>query len=167
MKTQIQEMIKEAHSIEWDAIYSSKGHFNAAMLWNIIHYSLGLAAISSAVAGQQLCTSRNTSATFLAFLSAALAAAITFLKPVDKADPHHKAGTEFAALRREARIFQNIDAFTENDTVNTLARLKLLADKVKELNQNAPPIPFLAYQITKIGVRKGEATYNESDGEKS
>jgi hypothetical protein len=165
MKDPVQEMVKEADSIEWDCIYSSKGHFNSAMLWSVVHYIMGgIAVVCAAVAGKQIFNNEGIIGSALAFVSAGLTALITFLKPIDKADPHHKAGTEFAALRRAARIFQNIDVHTDHPVDSKLAQLKELAEKVKHLNQSAPPIPFLAYQITRRGVRRGEATYNE-DGE--
>lgn len=161
MNDSIQEMIKEASSIEWDCIYSSKGHFNAAMLWNSIHYILGIsAAICAVVAGLE------TTSSAWPFLSATLAAMITFLKPTDKVELHHRAGIEFTAVRRESRMFQNIDVYSDELAQTKMLQLKELAEKTKKMNLSSPAIPWVAYQITRWGVRRGEATYDELDEKK-
>jgi hypothetical protein len=155
-------MIKEANSIEWDCVYSSKGHFNSAMIWNVVHYTLGGAAVvCAALAGKQIFKSEESIAATLAFLAAGLTALTTFLKPSEKAGPHHEAGTEFAALRREARMFQNIEVYADEPPDSKVSRLRELAKRVKQLNQSAPAIPYLAYQLTRSGVRRGEAAYDE------
>lgn len=82
-----------------------------------------------------------------------------------KAQPHHEAGVHYGAIKRKARMFQNISLGLETD-LNALRReLDELVASYHERQQIAPPIPAPAYWITRRGVRNGEHTYNEP-GEK-
>jgi len=164
MSNVINEIQAEANRIEWNAIYSSKGHFNAAMLWNATHYSLGMSAVlCGAFAGKEFVEVNPTMATVLASSAAAISAIITFLKPSDKATPHHQSGVKIAAIISQARIFQNITSVSVSDTKLLTQELKELSTQYSQLNKNVPAIPFLAYQITRWGVRRGEHTYKEED----
>lgn len=160
----IKEIQAEANRIEWNAIYSSKGHFNAAMLWNAAHYTLGISAVlCGAFAGKEFIEVNPTVATVLASSAAAISAIITFLKPSDKATPHHLSGVKIAAIISKARIFQKITSASVSDIELLTKELKELSCQYSQLNEEAPAIPFLAYQITRWGVRRGEHTYNEED----
>lgn len=162
----IAELKAEADRLEWDALYSMKGQFNAAMLWNITHYSLGVGAvILGAIAGNQFIANHNLVAGIIATFSGAITAVITFLKPSEKAQPHHEAGEFCAEIKRKARMFQNISVLLEADPRELQRQLTELASSYHENQRTAPPIPWMAYQITRRGVRKGEHTYNEK-GEK-
>lgn len=167
MKPIIEELKDEADRLEWDALYTMKGHFNAAMLWNVAHYTLGLAAIIlGAIAGREFAGSQNTTvATAVATASAALTAIITFLKPSEKSQPHHEAGIYYGTIKRKARMFQNISLGVNSDVEGLRRELTELVDAYHARQQSAPPIPAPAYWITRRGVRNGEHTYNEP-GEK-
>jgi hypothetical protein len=163
----ITELKAEADRLEWDAIYTMKGHFNAAMLWNIAHYVLGTAAaLLGAFAGKEFMggeTSPNASA--VATASAAFAAVITLLKPSEKAQPHHAAGVFYNSIKRKARMFQNISLAAETDPQVLRRELEEMVTAYHDHQLSAPPVPTPAYWITRRGVRKGEHTYNEP-GEK-
>ncbi|MCF7689083.1 MAG: SLATT domain-containing protein [Cephaloticoccus sp.] len=162
----IAELKAEADRLEWDALYTMKGHFNSAMLWNITHYSLGiLAVILGALAGKQFFDDQNVLGSTIAATSAALTAVITFLKPSEKAQPHHEAGVSCAEIKRKARMFHNISVVLETDARILKQQLDGIIEAYHETQKNAPPVPWLAYQITRSGIRKGEHTYNE-EGEK-
>lgn len=166
MNPVITELKKEADRLEWDSLYTMKGHFNAAMFWNIAHYSLGLAAVGfGALAGQQFVSDHNVVASVITALSASLTAVITFLKPSEKAQPHHESGVFCSEIKRKARMFQNISAALETDARVLQQELNELVSSYHEHQRTAPPVPWIAYQITRSGVRKGEHTYNEQ-GEK-
>lgn len=154
----------EAHRLEWNAIYTSKGHYNAAMLWNLTHYTLGIAAvIFGAFAGKEFAGLNPNIATFMASCSAALAAIITLLKPSEKAGPHHQSGVRISSLLNRLRFFQNITAANASDSKELSEELKGLSEDYNGLTETAPPIPWLAYQLTRRGVRKGEHKYDEED----
>jgi hypothetical protein len=162
----ITELKAEADRLEWDALYTMKGHFNAAMLWNITHYSLGIGAVVlGAIAGQQFVNNHTILASVIAALSAALTAVITFLKPSEKAQPHHEAGVFCSEIKRGARMFQNISAALEADPNKLRNELNELVNSYHEKLRSAPPVPYVAYRIARRGVRNGEHSYNES-GEK-
>lgn len=166
MNPVITELKIEADRLEWDSLYTMKGHFNAAMLWNIAHYSLGLAAVGlGALAGQQFVNDHNIVASVITALSAALTAVITFLKPSEKAQPHHEAGVFCSEIKRKARMFQNISAALETDPRVLQKELNEIVAAYHEQQRTAPPVPWIAYRITRRGIRNGEHTYNEQ-GEK-
>ena len=160
----IDELKAEAERLEWDALYTSKGSFNAAMLWSWTHYSLGsLAVLCGAIASKQFIDTNTTVGAVVAVISAALTAIITFLKPSDKAEPHHEAGVRFASLKRKARMFRNLTVLNGSDSKKLIDELKDIADEYAEIQKESPAIPFLAYQIARWGTRRGEHVYDEED----
>lgn len=164
MSELIEKMKVEVDSIEWDAIYSMKGHFNAAMLWSWSQRVLGIASILAVTASSsQFYGDTPLWGTIWAFLAATLTAVITFLKPEEKAQPYHMAGTDFGALRRRTRMLKELELEAIESNDERLKRIHELGEEVRKLNQASPQIPFLAYQITRWSVRRGEHTYNEAD----
>lgn len=162
MSTILSELKAEAERLEWDALYTMKGHFNAAMLWNIAHYSLGIVAVILGVlAGKQFFDDHNVLASAIGTASAALTAIITFLKPSEKAQPHHDAGVFCAEIKRRSRMFQNISAELESDPIALEEKLNTLVKAYHDKQKSSPPVPWLAYQLARRGVRNGEHTYNE------
>lgn len=167
MSEMIEKMKAEVDSIEWDTIYSMKGHFNAAMLWSWSQRVLGISSILAVTAsGSQFYGDTPLWGTLWAFLAATLTAIVTFLKPEEKAEPYHTAGTDFAALRRRARILKELELDNIDSTGRRLERIHELAEQVRDLNQASPQIPFLAYQIARWSVRRGEHQYDEEDEHK-
>jgi hypothetical protein len=163
MSPVITELKTEANRLEWDALYTMKGHFNAAMLWNFAHYSLGLAAVVlGAFAGKEFAGGENSAgASAIATVSAALTAIITFLKPSEKAQPHHESGVFYGAIKRKARMFQNISLGLESNPQALREELNELVAAYHEHQKSAPPVPAPAYWITRRGVRNGEHIYDE------
>ena len=93
MSDVVSEIRTETSRIEIDALYTSKGHFNAAMLWNLVHYGLGIVAVLlGAVAGKEFWEINSPVGTLFAGSAAAITAAITFLKPSERAQPHQSCG---------------------------------------------------------------------------
>jgi len=163
----IEELKAEADRLEWDALYTMKGHFNAALLWNVAHYGLGVfAVVLGALAGKEFFGAQNsTFASAIGAVSAALAAIITFLKPSEKAQPHHAAGVFYGTIKRKARMFQNISLLCDTDPQALRRELDAMVAAYHEYQQSAPPVPTPAYWITRRGVRNGEHAYNQ-EGEK-
>jgi hypothetical protein len=167
MERVITELKAEADRLEWDSLYTMKGHFNAATLWNVTHYLLGITAVVlGAFAGKGLVGAEvSPNASAVATASAALAAVITLLKPSEKAQPHHAAGVFYNSIKRKARMFQNISLVAETDVKALRRELDELVTAYHDHQLSAPPVPTPAYWITRRGVRAGEHTYNEQ-GEK-
>jgi hypothetical protein len=163
MNPVIAELKAEADRLEWDALYTMKGHFNAAMLWNVAHYTLGiLAVVLGALAGKEFVGGENSAvASAIATASAAMAAIITFLKPSEKSQPHHASGVFYGTIKRRARMFQNISLIAEPDLQALRHELNDLVTAYHGHQQSAPPVPAPAYWITRRGVRAGEHAYNE------
>lgn len=164
MSALLTKIEEEAHRLEWNLIYTSKGHYNAAMLWNAVHYILGIGAVLfGAFAGKGFAEMNPWLATVLASVSAALTAVITFLKPSEKATPHHKTGTQLSSLLNRLRFYQKITVNEDRSLEELSAELKQISEDYNSLTENALPVPWVAYQITRRGIRRGEHRYDEED----
>lgn len=159
----IDEIIKESKRIEEDAKHSSKGHFNAAKRWNYYHYSMGIAAtIFAAIAGASALSDFDNGiiiAGVSSIIATILSALATFVNPNEKSDLHHKAGTDFSALKNAARIFYNIEVSDLNNE-QAFKSIKSLANRRDELNRKSPQIPPHAFKSAKSGIDRGETNYS-------
>ncbi|MBI4321876.1 MAG: SLATT domain-containing protein [Chloroflexi bacterium] len=103
-------MAAEASRLEEDCLYSARGHLEATRIQGWINMALGLPGILvAAYASRAAIRADNTAAAVLAGLVAALTALHTFLNPSEQGAKHHAAGTQFLALRRDFRMFREID----------------------------------------------------------
>ena len=122
----------EASRIEEDAIFSARGHFEAARVWSAAHLGIGgPAAIFAALAGVSALADNLPIAAALAILVTVLTALVTFLNPSQRANRHHVAGTYFNALRNQARILREIDSVCDGpleDLRKRLSRYRLRAN---------------------------------------
>lgn len=162
MTRQVDEAIKgRIKELRTDVWYSKKGHYNAAAIWNVIHYVLGsLAAISAAYIGVRNVDLSETSIIVFSVASAVFGALITFLKPQDKASQHKLAGDNFDDLLQKLTNLNDVDLLQGSDADHT-ARLKELSAAKTNLNKASLPIPRIAYQRSKKGISDGEASYTE------
>ena len=95
----------------------------------------------------------------LAILGAAVTAALTFLKPSDRASGHHAAGTRYNTLKNRVRFFREVDLPQERDPKRLTRALRALAKERDELNQLSPEIPRPAFVRARRGITMGESTY--------
>src|SRR5438477_7931952 len=103
-------MAAESSRIEEDALYSARGHFEAARRWRKAHFMLGIpTSLLAALAGASAFRSYELLAGVLAVIVAALSAVTTFLNPNARADRHHTAGSRFNTIRNEARLFREVE----------------------------------------------------------
>jgi hypothetical protein len=104
--------VEEAKRIENDALYSAKGHYEAAKYWTRFHLTIGIStAILSAIAGASALAqfdNHNIIAGFLAIIVAALTAVATFLNPNEKANAHQNVGNKYNALRNKVRNYSGL-----------------------------------------------------------
>lgn len=156
----------EAERLEEDAIYSSKGHFNAEDTWVRRNYWLGVpATILGAVAGATLIKSQPEWATAFTLLASLLTGLMTFLKPNERAATHRAAAGQFLALRNEARFFREIELLQADRLDELPERLKSLSATRNELNLKSPSIPRRAFVAARKGIEEGEATHKVDKGE--
>src|SRR5260370_33515488 len=131
-------IIEEAHRVENDALYSAKGHFEAANGWKNFHIFLGIpTVICSAVAGASAFSqfdNHTTIAGILAILAATLTAVSTFLNPNEQASAHQNVGNRYNALRNRARTFYAMDALVETSDQELVKQVKELIKQRDELN---------------------------------
>lgn len=150
----------ELKRIEEDSEYSSKGHYNAASRWQWANLSLGGPnAIIAAFAGVNAFQGSTIWAGALAIIAAAIAAALTFLNPGDRASTHKCSAGEYQTLRNRSRIFRTIVLCCLTDEKEILARFEELAQRRDELNATCPQIPTWAFRAARKGIEEGESLH--------
>ncbi len=160
----VASIAKEASRIEEDALYSSKGHFEAASVWSKLHLAIGLpAAAVSAIAGISAFNNLPTLAAILAAGVAALAAILTFLNPSDRAHLYHVAGTRFSAIRGEARRLREIELPSTHSVDHLSKQVGVLAKAKDDLNAGSPQIPRWAFERARKAIENGEASYSSDE----
>lgn len=156
----ISALRREAERLEEDALYSSKGHFNAEDTWVRRNYWLGVpATLLGAVAGATLIKSQPEWATAFTLLASLLTGLMTFLKPNERAALHRAAAGQFLALRNEARFFREIELINSDLLGELSERLKTLSAARNELNLKSPSIPRRAFVAARKGIEEGEAIH--------
>lgn len=157
------EIIKEAKRIEESALYSAKGHFEAAKLWSGFHFFIGIPiVILSAIAGASALSQFDHSKTVagsLSILVAALSGLMTFLNPNEKSSIHQEAGNNYDALQNKVRMFWSIDCWKDQSEDVLTEKLIQFSEHKNKLNLNSPLISWLAYQRAKRSIERGEADY--------
>ena len=159
-QAKISALCREAERLEEDALYSSKGHFNAEDTWVRRNYWLGVPATTlGAIAGAALVKSQPELASAFTLLASLLTGLMTFLKPNERAAMHRAAAGQFLALRNEARFFREVELLETDRLGELLERLKALSSARNELNQKSPSIPRRAFVAARKGIEEGEATH--------
>ena len=157
-------IVKEAVKIENDAVYSFKGHFNAASRWQFYHLAIGcIVAVTSVVAGSIVFSGKVPDWEFvagcLALGSGILAAIQTFLEPQKKANDFQNAGADYKFLRDKACTLHDVKSKSVSNDAELLAELETLQEEAYKLSRSSPVIPKWAYKKAKRGIEAGEADY--------
>ena len=156
----ISEIAAEASRIEEDALYSGRGHFEAAAAWSRAHYRLGIpTSVLAAVAGGSAIADNLTAAAIVGLVVTALSALSTFLNPSDRAHQHHAAGALFNEVRNQARVLRNVDLKTRSLDDTVIERLRTLGTERDKLNKASPQIPRWAFRRARKSIEAGEAAY--------
>ena len=162
----ISALRREAERLEEDALYSSKGHFNAEDTWVRRNYWLGVPATAlGAVAGATLIKSQPEWAMAFTLLASLLTGLMTFLKPNERAAMHRAAAGLFLALRNDARFFREIELLQSERLDELPERLKALSATRNELNLKSPSIPRRAFVAARKGIEEGEAIHKVDKGD--
>jgi hypothetical protein len=152
---------REAERLEEDAVYSSKGHFNAESTWMRINYCLGIpATILAALAGATLIKNCPEFGSIAALLASLLTGLMTFIKPNERAVMHRTAGGEYLALRNNVRLFREIEIPQSNQLEKLIMSLKQFSEVRNDINKKSLGIPHYAFIIARKGIEEGQAIYN-------
>jgi|SRR3989344_461136 len=157
-----EEIIKEAKRIEESALYSAKGHYSAARVWESFHIVIGLsiAILSGIVAAFIFSNDYRIFMGYLSLLVIILSGIATFLNPNDRANNHKIAGDKNYALNSRSRIFWTIDCWEQGITDEVLTKtLKDLSEIRIKINSESPRIPKWAYLMAKRSIKTGEADF--------
>ena len=153
-------IIAEAHRIEEDALYSARGHFEAASRWSRVHLWIGIpTTILAAFASVSAFNDLGFAAGITAALVAALSAVSTFLSPGERAHSHHAAGGQYSALRNQVRMFYEVAAHTLTSG-DAAARVSGFGKQRDDLNVASPAIPRWAFERARSNIEAGEASYS-------
>lgn len=155
-----EKILAEAKRIEEDALYSSRGHFEAARQWSGVHLWIGVpTTVLAAVASVSAFNDHRLLAGITAGLVAAFSAVSTFLNPSERVHSHHTAGTQYSALRNQARTFHEI-AIRTMESDEAAERVRELGAQRDDLNSNSPAIPRRAFERARKNIEAGEAAYD-------
>lgn len=157
-------ILAEARRLAVDALYSEKGHFEAASAWRGRTYSLGIpAALISATAGATILADMDPAiGGSLALVGAAITALMTFLNPSERASQHHRSGVSYGGLRRALRQFVQIDVGIM-DVAALRSRLSELTEKIGALQSESLPIPSAAHKKAFKSIQGGSAEYTPQE----
>ncbi len=150
----------EASRIEEDALYSAKGHWEAAKPWEHRHLWLGIpTTVCAAAAGVSAFSDHPVLSGALALIVAVGSALITFINPSERHRRHCDAGNAYKALNNHARIFRSTECVPAADPSALRAKLQELDQRRNDLNQGSPIIPRHAFEAARRGIEAGEATH--------
>lgn len=154
------KIANESSRLEEDALFSARGHFEAARSWSSLNLRLGVpTALCAGISGVAILGDSPLVAGVLSILAAALASVSTFLNAPERSAAHHAAGTKFNGLRNRTRIFREVEIAAATDAQACIATLKTLSDERDSLNQSSPQIPRRAFERARSGIEAGEASY--------
>lgn len=160
MADPLEQIQAEASRIEEDALYSAKGHWEAAKPWEHRHLWLGVpTTVCAAAAGVSAFADYPILSGALAVGVAVGSALITFVNPSERHRRHCDAGNAYKALSNDARIFRTVDCTLDGDPVALATKLKELNQRRNDLNQGSPLIPRKAFETARRGIEEGEATH--------
>ncbi len=158
-------IVNEAKRIEQDALFSFKGHFNAAACWDKVYLWVGcIIAGTSVIAGSIVFSGTeriwNLIAACMALGSGILAAVSTFLEPQKKANAFRKAGADYKYLRDRARVLYEVKTKSDIPAEKLVTDLEVLQQESHRLSSDAPVIPKWAYLAACASIKSGEADYD-------
>ena len=160
MADPLEQIQAEASRIEEDALYSAKGHWEAAKPWEHRHLWLGIpTTIFAAAAGVSAFADYPIISAILSVGVAVGSALITFVNPSERHRRHCDAGNAYKALNNDARVFRTIDCSLQADPGILTTKLKELNQRRNDLNQGSPLIPRHAFETARKGIESGEATH--------
>lgn len=157
-----EEIIKEAKYIYIDVLYSEKARFQIANFWHQIHYLTGSITIILSIVLVSLAFIDITKYLIIVWALSLTTTIFTmlqiFFNPYDKSKINKNIGDEYNKLRREIRIFYNIN-IPNNDHETNIDQLNEFVEKKFKLDNQSPPILNYFYGKAKKSIEKGEHEY--------
>ncbi len=150
----------EASRIEEDALYSARGHWEAAKPWEHRHLWIGVpTTVCAAAAGVSAFSNHPLVTGVLAVIVAVGSGLSTFLNPSERHRRHSDAGNAYKALNNQARIFRTTECVPSADASTLRTKLQELDQRRNDLNQGSPLIPRRAFEAARRGIEAGEAQH--------
>ena len=150
----------EAARIEEDALYSAKGHWEAAKPWEHRHLWIGVpTTVCAAAAGVSAFSNHPVVTGVLSVIVAIGSGLNTFLNTNERHRCHRDAGNAYKALNNHARIFRTTECGADGDISFLRTKLEELDRRRNELNQGSPLIPRHAFETARRGIEAGEARH--------
>lgn len=161
------KIISESKCIEEDALYSFKGHFNAAALWEKVHFWLGISTtVLSTIAGATIFAKSTGNWNFIAgsfgLIAGILAAVSTFIAPHKRVHTHRLAGSDYQLIRNMSRLLYEVKVMSNCSSDSLIEELEKLREKQSTLSKEHPTIPNWAFKNAQSGINDGEAKYQAS-----
>lgn len=148
----------EAALIERNATYASEAQFEAANLWRGVHLWVAIpAAVLAAIAGGTalVTTAGRLAAGAIALAAAALSSISAVLGAPSRVSQHEAAGTNFLALRNDARVFRLVD-LPQASFAKARSSLERLEARHDEITTQAVLTPRLAWWLARRRVNAGK-----------
>lgn len=159
MNERKEKLYKELLRIEEDALYSMKGHYNAAARWRWLYLCFGIInVILSVFAGITSFSEIDYLIKIATIIVAMVTGLSTFLECAKKSENHKTSGNSFLKIKNKARFLREIQVETINEDELAALVAKLLDEK-DELNSTSLPIPEFAYKKAKKDIEEGNAIY--------
>jgi hypothetical protein len=158
----VEQLKNEAARLEEDSDFTARGHYNAASRWRSGHRWLGVVAtiFSAITATAALRDAAPEVIVASSVVAGVLTAVLTFLKPSEEADRHHRAADQSLAIRNRARFFRNIEVLQQDKTDRDLTEtLRVLTEQRNEVLAGAPIIPRKAFEQARKDVEAGTTTH--------
>lgn len=155
----------EVERIHESAVHSAQGQFEAAKLWRLVHWTLGVlaAALSTVAAMLVFASDAQLLSGACAVLAAIAAAILTSARPDKLAERAQGSGNGYTTLRNVARRLRDIQV--PADSLPDLREALIgLADRASELDHSAEPIPRWAYKRAKRNIERDGGQTFEVDG---
>jgi len=156
MKEELDQIIKMLNSWERRVLKCVDAHYESERIFKRFNFLIGiptiiLAAIISAVSfyyiGKTVLLWVQMTVGFLGLFQFVLSALHTWLGYSELAIRHHKAGSDYAALRRRIEQLKNLPAYITEDSITEVR------ESIDKLSKEAPTIPGRVWKKTQIAFR--------------
>lgn len=130
---------EELQRLEEECQFAASAQFRAAARWRRRHYMLGIASVAlSALAGLAFFRDNPDSGAVASTLTALLAVALTFMKPIERASGHKIAGEQYLALQNDMHVFREVRLFHACDDQAAILAADEFTTRRNELGKACP-----------------------------
>lgn len=149
---------KELSRMIEDCEYSSKNHFNSAVIWRSTHFFIGIPlVILTALSIYINCTP-------LTIITFVLSSIQTFISPDKLAQTHRISGNSYLALKNTIRGYKEYEILRDADC-DAISEANYLKSKLNDINAISLIPLDCAFKKTQKGILDGEAIYEVDKGD--